>query len=129
MKFVHCKNYASPLHTKSCKAGITFQALREEHGSFLKWPCTQGHAATCDKAEWPTPEELAAERAAMRNKVDMVMAGIKAAQDFRKANKGRNNQGVVKCPESGGNLHLTIAACNGHVHGKCETPDCIEWME
>jgi hypothetical protein len=26
-------------------------------------------------------------------------------------------------------LHLSQSAYNGHVHGKCETDDCVSWME
>lgn len=29
----------------------------------------------------------------------------------------------------GGKLHLSQSSYNGHVHGKCETPDCVSWME
>lgn len=36
---------------------------------------------------------------------------------------------VVECPACKGRLHLSIAAYNGHVHGKCETDGCVAWME
>jgi hypothetical protein len=125
----HCKNYASPLHEKACKVGITFEALRTKHGSFLNWPCMAGRDSNCDKAEWLTPKEVAENDAAFNKQIAKTMKGIRAAAEFRAANKGRSNQDTVKCPECGGQLHLTIAACNGHVHGKCETPNCIAWME
>lgn len=38
-------------------------------------------------------------------------------------------QEVVECPACKGRLHLSQAAYNGHVWGKCETADCVEWME
>jgi len=36
---------------------------------------------------------------------------------------------VIECPACGGGLHLSQAASNGHIHGKCETKDCVSWME
>lgn len=28
-----------------------------------------------------------------------------------------------------GRLHLSQSSYNGHVHGRCETDDCVRWME
>ena len=36
---------------------------------------------------------------------------------------------VIECPSCWGRLHLSIAKRNGHVRGRCETPECVEWME
>lgn len=55
-----------------------------------------------------------------------VMRGIKP---WRDAHKGKSAAEVVECPACNGRLHLSIAAYNGHVHGKCETPGCVSWME
>ena len=38
-------------------------------------------------------------------------------------------QDMVECPVCKGKLHLSHAAVNGHVWGKCETAGCVEWME
>lgn len=42
---------------------------------------------------------------------------------------GRAGSKVVECPACKRNLHMKIAACNGHVWGKCETKKCLSWME
>jgi hypothetical protein len=36
--------------------------------------------------------------------------------------------GAVKCPGCAGSLNYAIAS-NGHIHAKCSTPGCLEWME
>ena len=36
--------------------------------------------------------------------------------------------GTVLCPKCGAQIAFTVAG-NGHVHARCETQDCIAWME
>jgi hypothetical protein len=36
---------------------------------------------------------------------------------------------TVECPICKGKLGLFQSSYNGHVHGKCETPNCVAWME
>lgn len=40
-----------------------------------------------------------------------------------------NARGHIICPKCGKNLYYTVAALNGHTWGKCETKDCLSWME
>lgn len=37
--------------------------------------------------------------------------------------------GTTPCPKCGATLHYSVAACNGHVWGKCETDGCLAWMQ
>ena len=37
--------------------------------------------------------------------------------------------GITKCPQCNGKLHWSMARSNGHVHGQCETDNCLRWME
>lgn len=60
------------------------------------------------------------------NKFIIVLAAI---APWRKKYKNEGFQEVIECPACKGRLHLSIAACNGHVWGRCETPDCVKWME
>lgn len=52
-----------------------------------------------------------------------IMIGMK------KRHKGQRAKEVIECPKCKGRLHLSIAATNGHVWGKCETEGCLAWME
>jgi len=39
------------------------------------------------------------------------------------------NSGFVKCPCCESIIAWSRAPSNGHTRGKCQTPDCIEWIE
>jgi hypothetical protein len=39
-------------------------------------------------------------------------------------------EGSITCPKCGGTLRFSVAInYNNHVHGRCETSDCLTWME
>ncbi len=40
-----------------------------------------------------------------------------------------SKQEVIECPACKGRLHLRQSSYNGHVRGKCETEDCVAWVE
>jgi hypothetical protein len=89
--------------------------------------------ATCDRYEDPTDEEIAAdeaewERIAADSERKMRAVGP-LVKRIKRENKGRSNRGVEECPCCKGKLHWTIAGYNGHVHMRCETDDCIAFME
>ncbi len=52
-----------------------------------------------------------------------LIAKVKAEHE------GKDWQGTERCPACGGTLHLTHSSYNGHVWGRCETTDCLSWME
>jgi hypothetical protein len=43
--------------------------------------------------------------------------------------KEEGNQGKIKCPKCGNDLHWTRASSNKHVWGKCKTANCLSWMQ
>ena len=62
--------------------------------------------------------------------ISKVLMGLQAASEWRvKGKPPKDRTGVVECPICKGQLHLSQSAYNGHVWGKCETADCIAWME
>ena len=38
-------------------------------------------------------------------------------------------RGTMECPKCKGTLRFIIHSLNGHVHGCCETENCLNWME
>lgn len=118
-----------------CGAGVNLHKAWEGV-SHDKQPCflddkgnSKPGAVLCAQLRRPTAEEIAtydAWRVERTNKLGTVLAGI---ADWRAAHKGKSHGEIVECPACKGRLHLSIAACNGHVHGQCETPDCVAWME
>lgn len=116
---------------KTCEAGVTYRDL--SGGGLHKLPCIAKYATAdstkCDKREEPTQAEIAEvkrEMEALDRRVDKMLT---FAAQIRRDHKGQNAKGGSPCPVCGKTLHWTHAATNGLVWGKCETPDCLAWME
>lgn len=59
----------------------------------------------------------------------IAMYGRARAAIFEKEEgKELPSRGKIECPKCGHTLNYTIAS-NGHAWGRCETPDCLAWME
>lgn len=130
-----CIHFRDAGHNDTCEAGVEYDSFNGAH--FGVRPCflvketgeSKPDAMPCPHLRRPTAEEIAAHDEwikARMNRLGVVMTSI---LPWREAHKGRSHQEVVDCPACLGRLHLSIAAYNGHVHGKCETPDCVSWME
>jgi hypothetical protein len=146
MKKGTCIHYTGCINPRkpTCDAGINYR----EHvgGDGFGWikriPChtldgeDPSTKVKCNKYQEPTDEQIAASKAetdeAIR-KFMVVQTG--AVRKWRQEQKwSRNNRvsavGVVPCEACGvGQIHLSMAAYNGHVHGKCTTENCVSWME
>ena len=84
----------------------------------------------CPFYEEPTDEQVQADRADTEASMNKTLAAIKVASQWRvKPKPAQDRRGVVECPICNGKLHLSQSSYNGHVHGKCETADCVSWME
>ena len=62
-------------------------------------------------------------------RVTRAITALVAIAPYRETHRGK---GVVKipCPAcNAGTLAFSIAAINGHCVAKCETPDCVAFME
>lgn len=123
--------------TRCCKAGVVYLTVKASEAvatGFARYPCfREGAAVPCGKRHFPTPEEVAAEVAERRARVERMSLGISAASDDAKARgygKGKCGVGVVLCPVcKTGQLHYSVAGYNGHIHGRCTTPGCVSWMQ
>ncbi len=64
------------------------------------------------------------------DEMEEIFRGIDKATENIKLLHGKSNaRGTIECPICKGKLHYTVASLNGHVHGKCETENCLSWME
>ena len=129
-----CIHYRTPSHHKTCEADIPFDNWRgvlmdtqpcflDENGqSKLK-------ALPCERLRRPTAEEIAFHEEWLKGRMNRIAAVMLATAPWRKAHKGKSTNDVIQCPICKGRLHLSIAAYNGHVHGRCESADCVAWME
>lgn len=122
------------ISNNACEVGVNYVDVRDSESSPYKWPCTdKGCRVTCDKRRFPTAEEVKAEIDEIKAHTETLMKAMSAARDDAKAKgfkRGNGGRGKVKCPccESG-ELHYSVASLNGHLWGKCSTPDCVSWMQ
>lgn len=141
---MYCQHY-NPLGDrgglrKTCDAGVEygrtgeFFPIKESRATEDKArPCINGHLvpdalARCPKWIRKTREQGIARHQEIEEALErMRVVGPIVAQWREKLPIGKEE--VIECPACKGRLHLSQAACNGHVHGHCETPGCVSWME
>jgi hypothetical protein len=120
----------------TCEAGVRYDQFRGDGKSFKTQPCfldelgrSKPDALPCMAIRRPTTEEIAVHEKWLEGRMNQMGVVMKGIQPWRRAHKGKSAQEVVECPCCHGRLHLSIAAYNGHVHGRCETDGCVTWME
>lgn len=47
---------------------------------------------------------------------------------YRTSHRGKGEH-IIECPACGGRLHFSIAGSNGHALVRCESKDCVSWIE
>lgn len=120
-----------------CKAGVAYRELvgGDNFGWLLALPCLPSKVGEerkrevmpCEKREFPTIEEVEKEQAEFDKYIEMTTTAVAYCLADAKGKWGVS--GTIRCPECGGNLLYSISALNGHLHGHCETPGCLKWME
>ncbi len=146
-----CKHYTGSYHNTHCAVGVCYRDVTNDPdglGSAYRIACMKpeglsphglkvlsehGPQGVCDKYDEPTNAEVAE----FDREVEALMEQhIKEMTDLnpillkiKKEHKGKGHQCVIECPRCKGKLHLSHAASNGHIWGKCETEDCMAWME
>lgn len=120
------------IQIKKCKADIYYLAIA---GSSKNWtnklPCFKDREfkIVCEERQWPTKEQIEKDELKwqkMWTKIEKVQPLV---GEIKKEYKDKDWRGTRDCPVCAGTLHLTHASINGHVWGKCETEDCVSWME
>ena len=127
--------------TSWCKAEQdtgAVQAATKAAGVPPPWckPCIDGHEledATKFCPHWIQRTREMGEAQADKigeavNRMTIIGKAIKGWRTWSKTNRVAK-AGVIECPICKGRLHLSQAAYNGHVWGKCETAGCANWME
>lgn len=116
-----------------CAAGVVLNELTgREPGCGLKKPCSwldDGEPVECKHFQ-PTPiEQLIADDGEMDASLARFMLVGPLVRKIKEQHKGKSWSGVEECPACKGELHISHAASNGHVHGRCDTEGCLSWME
>jgi hypothetical protein len=139
-----CKHY-NGTQNKVCACGVSYKEVTPGHGTTgagLRVPCHTKPVFTsptqlaefekrgkCDKLELPTKEDLAERERWIESMNTRMMKTVPVISRIKNEHRSTDWKGVVECPICKGNLHMSHAGYNGHVHGKCETKDCVNWME
>jgi hypothetical protein len=88
---------------------------------------------TCESRKLPTREEAEAEVIRSDEQTQKILVVIREAHEHAKAKGykvGNGGRDSMACPaKCGGTLHYTVASINGHMHGRCTTQGCAQWME
>lgn len=141
-----CKHFNGSYHNTHCDAGVCYRDVTpkpDEPGSAIRQPCRKpdddhdfrvlaetGPQGVCNKYEEPTQEEIAADEAAWEAAKDRMFKSIPWTMKIKEANQGKNASGTDECPICGNVIHWSCAgAYNGHVHARCETENCLNFME
>lgn len=120
-----------------CSAGMDIEAIKRvpTGKKKIKWgPCIEGHLLDDPTSHCPKwirrTREMGEKRAdAIERSIRMMTELAPFLSEWRKK-LPIGKQEIVDCPVcKTGKLHLSQSSYNGHVHGTCETKDCVSWME
>ena len=119
-----------------CAAGMDLKTIKhvKTGDRQINWgPCIEGHTLPEPKAHCPhwirRTREQGEARADIVEKSEREMELVMpVVAEWRKRPPFEKRE-TIKCPACGGKLHLSQSSYNGHVWGKCETADCVSWME
>lgn len=101
----------------------------------IKWgPCIGGHTLDnpcgfCPKWERRSLEEAEAYADDVEEMLRSMLVVDPVLNAWRSKGSKKGKQEVIECPVCKGRLHLEESSYNGHVHAKCETTDCVAFME
>jgi hypothetical protein len=115
-----------------CDAGVNYMELKGDAAGVLfdVLPCfgkAMKRDKPCAKRLLPTLEQVNAWKQYTNARLVHTLEAIGIITEQNKTDK--KGRGLVVCPACGGNLHYTVAGYNGHVHGSCETQECLQWMQ
>lgn len=146
------------LMDERCSAGICYEdAFGKEAGIAHRLPCIQfmevpksrrsnrvrpgeetvrhevprygQQMVPCELFQAPTDEQVKQYREESERSLRDTMLALQVASRWAETPKPkRDRHEVVECPSCKGKLHLMQSALNGHVHGRCETPNCLHWL-
>jgi hypothetical protein len=142
-----CKHFCG-LRDKKCNAGVAYNSVTPrpgEPGCALRIPCmlpdkfkermsprqieAMQEKGTCEKFELPTDAEIAEHEAAIKAVVDRHTKMAPWIRDMRMKHRKEGFRGVVECPVCKGRLHFTVSNYNGHTSGRCESENCVNYIE
>ena len=108
-----------------CKAGINYESVKDRMKRPYEIPCVKNTAfygSYCDKQQFRTDKEVEQEL------IEIEDISVIAFVALAKIAELKENSGIIECPKCKGKLRYTRHS-NGHVWGKCETENCLSWLQ
>jgi hypothetical protein len=116
-----------------CRAGVRYDELgktAKDRPCILNSPFSNPDTSTCPQVCRVTREQAEKIVDDMDAAYKRAVAGITVAASWRAKQKPKaDRHEVVECPICKGKLYLSQSSYNGHVRGRCETPNCVAWVE
>lgn len=122
-----------------CSAGVNYENAFGDGtriGIFKKIPCLKGlectqeeQIAACPKWIQTTREQAEQQYSEFQSAINRMRIVMPIVKEWRNKSAPFGKQEIIECPICKGRLHLSQSSYNGHVHGCCETKDCVSWME
>jgi hypothetical protein len=129
--------YFTGIQNKCCEAGVDYDILTED-GKYVL-PCKKNFVSIgrdpviCQSFKTRTREEAETYANKRLMRADRTLAAVAAAHEdaAKKGFKlGHGGASTMDCPtKCGGTLHYSVAGVNGHMHARCDTKECVQWME
>lgn len=119
------------VQNKVCKAGVNYDDVSPIPCIGYR-PGATVEQGKCDKKSCWTREEAIANEKERTKHTKKFMLALNAAHKAAKEQglrQGHGGHGTTTCPVCNGVLHFSVASVNGHLWGKCETEDCMSWMQ
>lgn len=118
------------VQNEHCRAGVAYESF-ERPGIPCMTDFCKGQV--CAQRHFPTPEEvqemIAADEAAFERTSKAISAVAKDAKS-KGLKKRSGGQSSIPCPVcETGTLAYSVSGYNGHIHGRCDTPGCVWWMQ
>jgi hypothetical protein len=144
-----CRHYNGTFDNKTSDAGVLYRDVTpdpDSPGCALRIPCktTCGFTTkrqldefakrgTCSKFELLTQDEFdkreAETEAALQESLRRMELVAPLIRRIKSENRKKSNSGTETCPACGKDLYWSISGYNGHVHMRCQTANCIAFME
>lgn len=127
-----CIHYGRKTMNATCAAGVDYLAKWEnvpfdERACFLDAGKPKPNARHCEHLRLPTAEEIERRRVWSAAHIEKLTAAMVKIMEWRE-NRTQDAE-IIPCPTCGGRLHVAVARRNGHMAARCETRDCIQFIQ
>lgn len=130
-----CIHYNGTIN-KKCGAGIVYTAVTKAGDGivFDRMPCfsQNGIAGLCTACQYPSEKEIKDSDRELGEHIQKMTAVRRAIVADIKAKNAANRSfsSMIDCPLCDGKVSYSYAGSyNRHIHARCSTAGCVNWIE